>query len=418
MGPFRLTKALLGALAASAREGGRPLVVNVSSDAAVTPYAGWGAYGASKAALHHLSRIWNEELASEGIRIISVDPGDMDTPLHALAVPDADRSTLKSPEAAAREIADLIAAAVPGGAPFAARESGGRSMIPASTATQRPADARLLVIDEEGAITHRARADFVTLVRPGDVVVANDAATLPASLTGIHVPTGGIVEVRLAGRDSLLPRDVTRFTAVVFGAGDFRTPTEHRPLPPALHPGDELRLGSLRAIVLAVLAHPRLIEVRFENPVADIWEALARHGRPIQYAYIPEPLAIWDTWTRIASLPVAFEAPSAGFILDWSLIGALRARGAAFATADARCRYLLDGRRRTRSTAAARRAVRHSDVNRGIDRRVQGSRWQGDRHRHDGRARAGTRGACRRNRSSWRWDRDTAHRSAHATQVR
>ncbi len=112
VGPFRLTKALLGSLAASAREGRHPLVVNVSSDAAVTAYPGWGAYGASKAALHHLSRIWSEELAPEGIRVVSIDPGDMDTPLHALAVPDADRSTLKSPDAAAREIADLIAAAV------------------------------------------------------------------------------------------------------------------------------------------------------------------------------------------------------------------------------------------------------------------------------------------------------------------
>jgi NAD(P)-dependent dehydrogenase (short-subunit alcohol dehydrogenase family) len=108
VGPFRLTKALLGSLAAAARDGRRPLVVNVSSDAAVTPYPGWGAYGASKAALHHLSRIWSEELAAQGIRVVAVDPGDMDTPLHALAVPDADRSTLKSPEAAAREIADLI----------------------------------------------------------------------------------------------------------------------------------------------------------------------------------------------------------------------------------------------------------------------------------------------------------------------
>jgi NAD(P)-dependent dehydrogenase (short-subunit alcohol dehydrogenase family) len=108
VGPFRLTKALLGSLAATAREGGRPLVVNVSSDAAVTPYAGWGAYGASKAALLHLSRIWSEELASQGVRVVAIDPGDMDTPLHALAVPDADPSTLKSPEAAAREIADLI----------------------------------------------------------------------------------------------------------------------------------------------------------------------------------------------------------------------------------------------------------------------------------------------------------------------
>jgi NAD(P)-dependent dehydrogenase (short-subunit alcohol dehydrogenase family) len=108
VGPFRLTKAFLGSLAASARAGRRPLVVNMSSDAAVTPYAQWGAYGASKAALHHLSRIWSEELAGEGIRIVSIDPGDMDTPLHALAVPDADRSTLKSPDVAAREIADLV----------------------------------------------------------------------------------------------------------------------------------------------------------------------------------------------------------------------------------------------------------------------------------------------------------------------
>jgi NAD(P)-dependent dehydrogenase (short-subunit alcohol dehydrogenase family) len=124
VGPFRLTKAFLGSLAASAREGRCPLVVNVSSDAAVTAYPGWGAYGASKAALQHLSRIWDEELASEGIRIVSVDPGDMDTPLHALAVPAADRSTLKSPDAAAREIADLITVAVRGSTiPFVSRES-------------------------------------------------------------------------------------------------------------------------------------------------------------------------------------------------------------------------------------------------------------------------------------------------------
>jgi NAD(P)-dependent dehydrogenase (short-subunit alcohol dehydrogenase family) len=111
LGPFRLTKALLGSLAASARDGRHPLVVNVSSDAAANPYPKWGAYGASKAALHHLSRIWDEELSGEGIRVLSIDPGDMDTPLHALALPDADRSTLKRPETAARDLADAIAAA-------------------------------------------------------------------------------------------------------------------------------------------------------------------------------------------------------------------------------------------------------------------------------------------------------------------
>jgi NAD(P)-dependent dehydrogenase (short-subunit alcohol dehydrogenase family) len=112
VGPFRLTKALLGPLAASARDGGHPLVVNISSDAAVTPYPTWGAYGASKAALLHLTRVWDAELAADGIRLVSVDPGDMDTPLHALAVPDADPGTLKRPAIAAREIADLIASTV------------------------------------------------------------------------------------------------------------------------------------------------------------------------------------------------------------------------------------------------------------------------------------------------------------------
>ena len=112
LGPFRLTKALLGALASSAREGCGAVVVNISSDAAINAYPHWGAYSASKAALHHLSRIWNEELTAEGIRVLSIDPGDMDTPLHAAAVPDADRSTLKRPDAAAHEVADIIAAAL------------------------------------------------------------------------------------------------------------------------------------------------------------------------------------------------------------------------------------------------------------------------------------------------------------------
>jgi NAD(P)-dependent dehydrogenase (short-subunit alcohol dehydrogenase family) len=108
MGPFRLTKALLGALASSAREGQGAVILNISSDAAINPYPHWGAYGASKAALHHLSRIWNEELTAEGICVLSLDPGDMDTPLHAIAVPDADPSELKRPETAARELADGV----------------------------------------------------------------------------------------------------------------------------------------------------------------------------------------------------------------------------------------------------------------------------------------------------------------------
>src|SRR5206468_9859454 len=81
LGPFRLTKALLGALTASARDGRGAVVLNVSSDAAINAYSRWGAYGTSKAALRHLSHIWNEELLAEGVSFLSLDPGDMDTPL-------------------------------------------------------------------------------------------------------------------------------------------------------------------------------------------------------------------------------------------------------------------------------------------------------------------------------------------------
>jgi NAD(P)-dependent dehydrogenase (short-subunit alcohol dehydrogenase family) len=120
LGPFRLTKALLGSLAASGREGRRPVVVNISSDAAIHPYPRWGAYGASKAALHHMSRIWNEELSAIGIRVLSFDPGDMDTPLHSLAMPDSDPSTLKSPKAAAKELLAVLARILSGVNPSAA----------------------------------------------------------------------------------------------------------------------------------------------------------------------------------------------------------------------------------------------------------------------------------------------------------
>jgi NAD(P)-dependent dehydrogenase (short-subunit alcohol dehydrogenase family) len=98
----------LGSLASSARQGHGAAVLNISSDAAIHPYPRWGAYGASKAALHQLGRIWNEEMAAAGIAFLSLDPGDMDTPLHTLAVPDADPSQLKRPETAARELSDAI----------------------------------------------------------------------------------------------------------------------------------------------------------------------------------------------------------------------------------------------------------------------------------------------------------------------
>jgi S-adenosylmethionine:tRNA ribosyltransferase-isomerase len=205
-------------------------------------------------------------------------------------------------------------------------------MIPADRPIQRSPAARLLHIDQHGSIRHARRAQLADLLRPGDLVIANDAATLPASLHGTHVRTGHAIEVRLAGKPSLAARDLRRFIAVVFGAGDYRTRTEERASPPALGANDELMLGSLRARVERILDHPRLIQLVFEAQSEDLWQGLAEHGRPIQYAYMSEALALWDVWTPLASVPVAYEPPSAGFALDWQMLEAFAARGIEFAT--------------------------------------------------------------------------------------
>ncbi len=75
-------------------------------------------------------------------------------------------------------------------------------MIAAQTAVQRPPDAKLLVVDCRRNIIHVPRTAFVEFLRPGDLVIANDAATMPASLSGVHKQTGQPIEVRLAGRPS------------------------------------------------------------------------------------------------------------------------------------------------------------------------------------------------------------------------
>lgn len=201
-------------------------------------------------------------------------------------------------------------------------------MIPASAPAQRPDDARLLVVDADGGLSHHARSELARVLRPGDVVVANDAATIPASLHGVHVRTGRAIEVRLAARRSLDARDPSRFRAVLFGEGDHTTRTEERPLPPPVAIGDALALvdGALGARVTAI-EHPRLVDLVLEGSAAHVWEAIARGGRPVQYAHVPTPLRLWDVWTPIAGPPVALEPPSAGFVLDFRTLAALHARG-------------------------------------------------------------------------------------------
>jgi NAD(P)-dependent dehydrogenase (short-subunit alcohol dehydrogenase family) len=104
VGPFRLIKAVVGSMAL--RQTG--VIVNISSDAAVEAYPSWGVYSASKAALDHLTRIAAAEMADAGVRFLSVDPGEMDTRMHADAAPDADPAGLQSPATVAEKIVTMI----------------------------------------------------------------------------------------------------------------------------------------------------------------------------------------------------------------------------------------------------------------------------------------------------------------------
>jgi len=105
VGPFRLSKVIAGSMAL--RKAGT--IVHISSDASVSAYERWGAYSVSKAALDHLSRLWAAELAERGVRVLSVDPGEMDTRMHAQAMPEADPATLARPADVAERIVALLA---------------------------------------------------------------------------------------------------------------------------------------------------------------------------------------------------------------------------------------------------------------------------------------------------------------------
>lgn len=190
-------------------------------------------------------------------------------------------------------------------------------------------DARLLVVDAaRDALVDASFDALPRFVERGDVVVVNDAATLPASLRGRTVSRrshGAEIEARL------LPElDASaRVRVVVFGAGDHRTPTEHRPTPPPLVIGDEICFGDLSARVVAIDPRtPRLVELVFDRAGDRLASALYAVGRPIQYAHVPEPLPLWAVQTLYASRPWAVEMPSAGRPLRAATLLALRARGA------------------------------------------------------------------------------------------
>lgn len=192
----------------------------------------------------------------------------------------------------------------------------------AASGYRAPRDLRVLVVDAAlGAMHVASSVDFARLFERGDVLVVNDAATLPASLGA------GDIEIRLLGA-----LDDRTWTAALLGWGDWHTRTEDRPAPRAVAVGEELRIGSLVARVVRVHAEsPRLVTIAMrhadDDSLSALWSELYRVGRPVQYAHVPEAYALWDVQNVYAGRPWAVEMPSAGRILTFEALAELAKRG-------------------------------------------------------------------------------------------
>ena len=150
-------------------------------------------------------------------------------------------------------------------------------------------------------------------MQPGDLLVVNDAATLPASLHG-HDARGNPLEVRLNGQ-----LDDRVWRTVAFGAGDWRTATEDRPMPPRLKEGEEIIFsGDFRARVLRENSlSARLVDLEFNLRGEELWQGIYLHGRPVQYSYMNEGLDLWSVQNVYSGRPWAIEMPSAGHAFNW-----------------------------------------------------------------------------------------------------
>jgi S-adenosylmethionine:tRNA ribosyltransferase-isomerase len=209
-------------------------------------------------------------------------------------------------------------------------------MKAARTYPARRDDVRLLVMDAGSGELREARSGALpALLEPDDLIVVNDAATLPASLHG-HDGGGHAVEARLIAGDA--ERGEGCFWAVLLGAGDWRQRTEDRPDPFPVLLGDWLSFrgdDGREALAVQVIAvsplSPRLVCLRFALEGAALWAALYRYARPVQYAYLEHALPLWAVQTVYGARPWAFEMPSAGRPLSWEILMGLRRRGVGWA---------------------------------------------------------------------------------------
>jgi S-adenosylmethionine:tRNA ribosyltransferase-isomerase len=181
---------------------------------------------------------------------------------------------------------------------------------------------RLLVVEKD-EMHDSAIERLPDHLLPGDLLVVNDAATLPASLRG-RDGSNNQVEIRLTTQ-----LDERVWQAAVFGDGDWRAPTEARPSPPRFAEGEEILISpNFRARVRGEEPlSERLLNVEFNLSGEDLWRSLYQYGRPVQYSYMNDELKLWSTQNVYSSRPWAAEMPSAGHALNWRLLLKLIRKG-------------------------------------------------------------------------------------------
>ena len=203
---------------------------------------------------------------------------------------------------------------------------------------------RLLLLDRAtGAVSHHRFHQLPLLLEPGDLLVVNDSRTLPASLLG-RTAAGAPLEIRLAARaggpaGTHRTGAGERWAALPLGVpADGRDPalvaTDARPPAPPLPPGERLTFaGGLAATVIGrhEEAAP-LVWLAFDAGGERLAEALHRAGRPVRYAYVPQPWPLHHYQTLFAASPGSAEMASAGRPFTVQTLRSLRERGIRLAT--------------------------------------------------------------------------------------
>jgi S-adenosylmethionine:tRNA ribosyltransferase-isomerase len=192
-----------------------------------------------------------------------------------------------------------------------------RAPVPAERRGLRRDRVRLLLVDRHAEEVRHTRFDGIERVLgPGDLLVVNTSRVVPAGVRAARA-SGEAVQVRPCVRrpgewDALVVQASAPFANVPLEAGE------------TLRAGDTPLLVEGRRPDIPLLWRLRL-------PRSAGLDLLLRHGEPIRYSYVPEPVPLDDYQTVYASHPGSAEAPSAGRPFSWELLGRLRRRGVGLA---------------------------------------------------------------------------------------